>query len=527
MTNWREISDDEIERLRAERKELYKKTLEKAYEEGVETQVIRDLALSDIFFLGVFLLDMRFADNNWVFARCNEFSQDRDGYLDLWPREHFKSTIITLWAAIQEILRNPEITIGIFSFNRPIAKAFLRAIKWQFEMNAKLKELFSDILWDDPQKEAPKWSEDDGIVVKRKGLPKEMTVEAWGLVDGQPTSKHYMLMIYDDIVTVNSVSSPEMIAKVTEAVSISFNLGSIFSPRRWMVGTIYHYADTYSELVRRNAVKVRHYGATKDGEVTGEPWFWSRKVLAKKIEEMGPYVASCQLFNKPIMEGQQTFRLEWIRFWRPTKPDHWSRMNRYILVDPATEKKDNSDYTVMGVIGLGADRNYYLIDMIRDRLSLQERASTLFALHRMYHPMKVGYEKYGMQSDIEYIKEVQEREQYRFPIIPLGGSMKKNDRIRRIQPFFADGRFYLPESLMKIDYQGQNNDLVQTFIKEEYLQFPYMSHDDMLDMMARITEEDLHAGFPAGGTNDGVPSWLAENGQDGYDYDTMAYLEGA
>ena len=32
------------------------------------------------------------------------------------------------------------------------------------------------------------WSLDGGLVVKRKSNPKEATVEAWGLVDSQPTS---------------------------------------------------------------------------------------------------------------------------------------------------------------------------------------------------------------------------------------------------------------------------------------------------------------------------------------------------
>jgi len=35
--------------------------------------------------------------------------------------------------------------------------------------------------WQNPQKESPKWSEDDGLIVKRKGNPRESTREAWGL----------------------------------------------------------------------------------------------------------------------------------------------------------------------------------------------------------------------------------------------------------------------------------------------------------------------------------------------------------
>jgi hypothetical protein len=65
------------------------------------------------------------------------------------------------------------------------------------------------VLWDDPVREASRWSRDKGIVVKRKGNPKEATVEAAGLVEGQPTSRHYGLLIYDDVVTQDLVTSPE------------------------------------------------------------------------------------------------------------------------------------------------------------------------------------------------------------------------------------------------------------------------------------------------------------------------------
>lgn len=179
--------------------------------------IIREWARNDLFFLLVYVLGRRDADNDWVFERCREVEQSPNGHLDLWARGHYKSTIITFALTIQDILRDPEITVGIFSHTRPIAKAFLRQIKREFETNTELQRLFSDILYERPATESPKWSEDEGIVVKRKGNPKESTVEAWGLVDGQPTSKHYRLRVYDDVVTRESVTTPEMMAKTTEA----------------------------------------------------------------------------------------------------------------------------------------------------------------------------------------------------------------------------------------------------------------------------------------------------------------------
>ena len=171
----------------------------------------------DLFFLLIHGLRRIDADRDWLFERCREVQKDPNNRLDLWSREHYKSTIITFGLTIQDVLNDPDITVGIFSHTRPIAKGFLRQIKREFESNDFLKQLFPDVLWANPQTEAPKWSEDEGLIVKRKGNPKEGTVEAWGLVDGQPTSKHYKLMVYDDTVTRESVTTPDMIAKVTEA----------------------------------------------------------------------------------------------------------------------------------------------------------------------------------------------------------------------------------------------------------------------------------------------------------------------
>ena len=499
----------------------YQRIIEAAHQSGEADLAMQELCKKDLFFLGIYVLGGKtFANNDWVFERCREFQADNNGYLDLWSREHYKSSIAS-WAMVQRIILDPEITIGIFSFNRPAAKIFLRAIKQQLEQNQRLKELFPDIFYENPERESPKWSEDDGILVKRRGMPREMTVEAWGLVDGQPIGRHFRLMVYDDVVTKDSVSSPEMIAKVTEAVSLSFNLGSVLGNERWFFGTRYHMADTYSALIKRGAVKPRIYAATKDGTFEGEPWFWTRELLAKKIKDMGTYVASCQLFNNPVMEGEQTFNPDWVQYWRPEKTD---RFNKYILVDPANSKTKKSDYTVMIVMGLGPDSNYYWIDGLRDKLSIRERTQRLISMHQQYRPIAVGYEKYGIQTDIDFIEEIQAQLGYRFKITELGGNMSKQDRIKRLQPLFEDGKVYIPEKLIRVDYQKMTYDMTQEFLNNEYLQFPYMTHDDMLDCMARITDPDLKAYFPAPGKIDARGREVIDSDEDlSYDFNTFDY----
>src|SRR5690606_6371510 len=130
-----------------------------------------------LFFLLTVACKRRDVNHPWVYDRCREVEAEPNGRLDLWAREHFKSTIITFGKSIQDILNDPNITIGIFSHTRPIAKAFLKQIKTELEQNTFLKKRFPEILYEDPQKESPRWSLDEGIRVKRTANPKEETVE--------------------------------------------------------------------------------------------------------------------------------------------------------------------------------------------------------------------------------------------------------------------------------------------------------------------------------------------------------------
>lgn len=461
--------------------------------EWEQTQHLRNLGRTDLYFLLRYLLKAEYADSDWCFERCREVQANPDGYLDLWAREHFKSTIITYALTIQEVLNDPEVTVGIFSHTRPIAKGFLRQIKREFESNEDLKRLYPDILWANPQKEAPKWSEDDGIVVKRRGNPKESTIEAWGVVDGQPTSKHFRVLNYDDIVTRESVGTPDMMAKTTEALVLSYNLGSHGGSRRF-IGTRYHFNDTYRTLIERGTVKPRIYAATEDGKPEGKPVYLSSQALAEKRRDMGPYVFGCQMLQDPKSDETQGFLEGWLKFY-PGKVDH-RRMNTIILVDPANEKKATSDYTSAWVLGLNNDGKIYVLDIVRDRLNLTERTAMLFALHKHYQPIQVGYERYGMQSDIEHIKSEMTRRIYSFDITELGGPMPKPDRIRRLIPKFEQGQIILPEKFMRTNYEGRSEDLVKVFIDNEYNAFPVAPHDDMLDALARLCDDKMLLLFP-------------------------------
>jgi predicted phage terminase large subunit-like protein len=469
---------------------------------------MRELVLKDLFYLLTFAMRRKDMRRLWLFHRCNEVQANPNDRLDLWAREHYKSTIITFAKTIQDILANPEITVGIFSHTKPIARGFLRQIKYELETNFFLHKLFPDVLYSDPKREAPAmgnaWSEDKGITVKRQGNPKESTVEAHGLVDGQPTSKHFSLLVYDDVVTLESVTSPEMIKKTTNALALSYNLGAQGGSRRF-IGTRYHFNDTYKTLLRRKTATPRIYPATDDGKVTGNPVFLSREALEEKYRDMGVYVFGCQMLQDPKSDEAQGFKLEWMRYYE-TEPRLYE-LNIYIVVDPANEKKKSSDYSVFWVVGLGADRNYYVLDCVRDRLNLRQRTDTLFDLHSQYEPEDVGYEKFGMQADIEHIEGEMDRRRYRFGITKLTDSTPKPDRIKRLVPTFENGRIFFPRAIYKRNYEGHKENLIKVFLETEYEGFPVVTHDDMLDDLANIHHPDFFPRFPKPRRRDRHVSW--------------------
>ena len=465
---------------------------------GKLPQVVRLLCKADLFYLLVRACARVDMLTEFAFARCREVEAAPDGYLDLWAREHYKSTIITFGLTIQDILKDSETTFGIFSHTRPIAKAFLRQIMRELESNRTLHAAFPDVLWGEDVKQSPKWSEDDGIIVRRRGNPNEATIEAWGLVDGQPTSKHFRVLLYDDVVVAGSVTTPDMIAKTMMELERSYNLGTTPGVRRF-AGTRWHANDAYRTVKDRGTAIPREHPGRVGGTEDGDSVFWSEDIHMAKRRDMGQFTYAAQILLNPAADSAQGFHREWLRNY--SKLANVGKMNGYILVDAASSKKRGSDYTAIMVVGLNVDQNYYVLDMVRDRLNLAERTERLMGLYRKWSEQglqikQVRYEKFGMLSDVEHIRDKQERENYRFAITEVGGQTSKIDRIRRLVPLFEQGRIWLPKSLNVTDWQKRVVDLVHAFVEEEFLAHPSSVHDDQLDALARICDPDLKLIWP-------------------------------
>lgn len=498
------------------------------------------LACNDRYYLLTNLLHRKDAYHPWVFDRCREVEADPDGHLDLWSRYHYKTTIITFAGSIQEILIDPEVTIAIFSATQRIASKFFKQIQEELEQNTELKRLFADVLWYEPRKEARRWSVGTGLVVKRKSNSKEATLECFGLVEGMPTGSHFKLLLYDDLVTIELVGNKDIIEKVTERWELSDNLGVGEKTRKWHVGTRYDFADTYGTLLERRVLKPRVYPATDNGMMDGKPVLMTPEAWAK-VKMTQPSTVGAQMLQNPVAGKYSTFKMDWLKFHEIIP----ATINVYIMGDPSKGRTRESDHTAIAVIAIDSAENMYLVDGVSHRMNLDERWENLKRLRDRWESMpgvqmvKVGWEQYGLTTDIEHFEKMMRIEGDSFPIEELNwvreGKQSKEDRVQRLQPDFLQGRFFLPRIVWhevnegggravwninveanKIEYRPLGNDLkehrqmkalgqhwrcqdailqrnedgrlydvTRTFLNQ-YLFFPRSKLRDLIDAVARI-----------------------------------------
>jgi predicted phage terminase large subunit-like protein len=451
-----------------------------------------------------------FWDNQWLIDRCRDAQFRSNNVLDIWARYHCKSTIKTFALTIFQLIADPSETIGIFSITKYIAEGFLRQIKVELEENELLKTLYPDIFYWEPSTESNLWTVEKGFNIKRPTNTNTANVEALGLVGSSYAGKRFSRQKYDDMVTEDSITSPEMIQKTTAGWELSMNTGMPGTVREY-TGTFYGYGDTYHTVVKRG-ITLRLFPCyevlpeSQFQESTGlpvdlkldydKPTLFSAEHLREREREMGARTFGVQMLCNPNAALAAGFKLEWFRTYSGFPHETAKNKPKIILVDSANDKKKDSAYTAMWVLALGQDGVAYVVDGIRDRMDLQERTNALFNLHQRWKPLEVRYERYGMMVDVAHIQHVMHERHYHFNIIEVKGNTKKDDRIARLVPWFTTGKIYFPEELPYVNMEGEQVDLVEDFKEVEYKQWPTGVYKDMLDSLARMADPDLPLPWP-------------------------------
>lgn len=411
----------------------------------------------------------------------------------LMPRGHLKTSLLTILWVIQQILRDPNTTIRVLSYGWGRSVEICTEIKDHLK-NPKLVELFPDILWPDPKKNAPKWGE-DALTVKRTQVVSGYTVKVDSIMGGI-TGSHCKIMVFDDPHDIENTQTSEQIRKVIQRFR---NCRSVLQPggMRIIIGTIWKKDDFYAwcaeqgfEIYRRVATyntKGEECDCDDPDAVPYFPELFTIEELRQIKRELGRAFFACQYNLQALDEEDVRFTEEMIKYYKEDPPYKMV----WVLLDPALSRTRQADDSVICVAGRPVDTKQKL-KVIKSRglrVRPQELINAALDEYSYYSRLPerpevvLGVEQAAMQYVLsEWMKEEMQKRNIYAEVKELKhGNRPKEERINKLLPLFENGAIELHES--------RCNKLVQ-----QLLDFGASTKDDHPDALAYlpdVLDEDI------------------------------------
>jgi predicted phage terminase large subunit-like protein len=402
--------------------------------------------------------------------------------LDLAPRGFGKSTVGDVDYCITRILRDPNIRIMIGSKTQTQAEAFLKEIRTHFEQNVDLLRIFGD--WKKSKDNV--WNDREFTVNKRTIIKKEATVTALG-ASGAVISKHFDIIIGDDLVGLENARTERQRANLKEWFYSSLFPTLEPDGEIHILGTRYNPLDLYEDLIKSGsyAVNIQRALQTVEGK---ECSLWEDKFSVEKLRQIradsGKIIFNMQYQNDTELAKGKIFKAQYFRYYEEYKLDYdfqtakvliknaegierWIKVRVYMGADLAISESENSnnDYFVLMMIGVDEDRNVYVLEYIKERLSFNAQLNTIISYGRNKYPMveRVGVETVAYQKSLA--QEL--RRLSLLPIININTSKDKVTRAMRRSANFENGKVFFREGMDDLE--------------ECLLLFPEVDHDDLFD----------------------------------------------
>ncbi len=427
--------------------------------------------------------------------------------LILCPRAWIKSYIITVGYTIQRILNNlvnkTGDTILISNATLTNAQMFLNKIKYNFEFNELLRSLFLEIPRE-PSKEAERWTINEIQLGK--------TLVETGSVEGNLVSKHYTLMINDDLVNRENSGTKEQITKVIDWWKLARSLLESWGTEidlgtRWFTDDLYgyilkeffdldeaafkeHRKYPFTEL-HKDEYHYLRYGCWQDPvneKGSTFPILFPEEKL-KKIQKEQAEFFDGQMLNDPFSMQQNFIKQSWIQHWRRGELPE-SRLT-YLLLDPAGKETAGSDNSGLVVVDAGCDKKLYVIFAQRKKISDMKVVEWLIEIASYYQPIMIGIEegKFEIYRDlvnflapqmIRMNRVATGSHQYCSSIANILFPLKhknrpKELRVRNLQGWVESGNLLFAPTGMDA-------------LLDELLRFGKTIHDDLADALAYILD---------------------------------------
>jgi phage terminase large subunit-like protein len=436
----------------------------------------------DLYFLTKVVLGYMDLSPRTHLPVCRHIQDNLTKCLVIMPRGFYKTTISTKSLSIWLIINDPNIRILITNATATNGELFLREIKSHFESNPRFRSLFKELIPTDFKKTP--WASDK-MQVQRDQLWSEPTIRTTG-IEGNVTGCHFNVIIEDDLVNEDHITTPEMMSKPIDWHKMSHSLyvptTNPMEKMNVIVGTRWSYYDfiNYCMTECTDHKKWEMSCFDERGESTF-PEKYSTHELMEIRESMGPYMFSAQFLNNPIPGEVQVFKKEWLQYYDNLLPEVTYR--KYLLIDPAVSEKRDADNRAVIVVAVNEAMDWFVLEYVRGNFPLVDNSgrknliSEIFRLYYDHKPEFVGVEESGFQKALSFLikQEMLSRDTY-FRITPMlpRGKATKAMRIESLAAPFAAGRVYIKQGMHELE--------------DELLGYPMARYKDLIDALSYLVQ---------------------------------------
>jgi len=448
--------------------------------------------------------------------------------LVLFPRDHGKSAMVAYRVA-WELTKNPAIRILYISATQNLANKQLGFIK--SILTSEIYKRYWPEMINEQETQREKWTETEISVdhpLRKEEAIRDPSIFTSGLT-GTITGLHCDIAVMDDVVVKENAYTEDGREKVRHQYSL---LASIQSAEalEWIVGTRYHPSDLYNDLQKMNVEQYDEVGEITGSEelyevferqvedrgdgtgqflwpvqirYDGKPFGFSREILARKrAQYLDKTQFRAQYYNDPNDYENAGIRREHFQYYDPAflsrRGGAWfyktSRLNVSASIDFAWSLAKTSDYTCIVILGIDAERNYYVLEIERFKTnSIKEYFDRILALHTKWDFRKLIAETSSAQEVI--VEDLKSNYIRPFGLSlsvehhkPTRNEGNKEERMRAtLQPRY--------ENLQVWHYRGGN-----TQILEDELIVRHGGHDDVKDALTiAISKSVAPSGNMSGG----------------------------
>ena len=299
---------------------------------------------------------------------------------------------------------------------------------------------------------------------------KNFIVKGYGAKTGvrgtRALNKRPKLAVLDDLVSDEDARSPTVIASIEETVhkAVMFALHPKQNKIIWS-GTPFNAGDPLYKAVESSAWNVNVYPVC-------EKFPCEREEFRGSWEDRFSYDYVKEQYDAAVLQGKvDTFNQElMLRImsdedrlisdndikWYDSKTlmSRRNDFNFYITTDFATTEKESADYSVISVWAYNNNGDWFWVDGICKRQTMDKNIADLFRFVSQYHPESVGIEVTGQQGGfIPWIQEQMMLKNIYFNLASkdnsnapgIRPSTNKFQRFNVVVPLFKTGKMYFPK----------------------------------------------------------------------------------